>query len=157
MHDPALTSSQLTLDSLEATGRAAAALAARLQPGDVVCLHGDLGAGKTAFARALIGALGHDGEVPSPTFNLVLTYETPRGLVWHFDLYRLDGPDEVLELGIEDALTDGIVLIEWPDRLGSLLPRDRYDLSLEIEPDGETRRLTLQPRGALEAGFTPPW
>jgi len=116
-----------------ATQALAAALAVSLRPGDVVCLRGDLGAGKTAFARAAIRALtgDPDEEVPSPTFTLVQTYATPRGTVWHFDLYRLPGPEEVYELGWEDATVDGIVLVEWPDRLGWLLPARRIDVTIE--------------------------
>ena len=130
----------------EATAAAGQRIASGLGPGAVVCLWGDLGAGKTALARGILRGLGHMGEVPSPTFNLVLTYETPAGPVWHFDLYRLGGPAEVLELGIEDAFADGISLIEWPDRLGSLLPDDRLDVRLEIAENGG-RRLTLEARG----------
>jgi len=127
-----------------ATARAAAVLAARLRPGDVVALHGDLGAGKTAFARAAIRALlgDPDAEVPSPTFTLVQTYEAPSATVWHFDLYRLADPAEVWELGWEEAVAGGIVLVEWPERLGSLLPARRIDALLEITGPG-SRRLAL--------------
>src|SRR5471030_3213873 len=97
-----------------ATAALAAALARRARPGDVITLGGPLGAGKTRFARGFITALGVADEVPSPTFTLVQTYETASGMVWHFDLYWLTGPDEVRELGLEEALIDGIVLIEWP-------------------------------------------
>jgi tRNA threonylcarbamoyladenosine biosynthesis protein TsaE len=128
------------------TARFAAALAAGLRAGDVVCLHGDLGAGKTAFARAAIRALtgDPDEEVPSPTFTLVQTYPTGRGLVWHFDLYRLSGPDEVFELGWEEATADGIVLVEWPDRLGSLRPARRIDVTLEGAGEGPRRILVAR-------------
>jgi tRNA threonylcarbamoyladenosine biosynthesis protein TsaE len=127
-----------------ATARAAAELAARLRPGDVVALRGDLGAGKTAFARAAIRALVGDAEaeVPSPTFTLVQTYEAPAGTVWHFDLYRLTDPAEVWELGWEEAAAGGIVLVEWPERLGGLLPPRRIEAALEITGPG-SRRLTL--------------
>jgi tRNA threonylcarbamoyladenosine biosynthesis protein TsaE len=132
------------LASEDATARAAADLAAALRPGDVVALHGDLGAGKTAFARAAIRALLGDAEaeVPSPTFTLVQTYEAPAGTVWHFDLYRLTDPAEAWELGWEEATAGGIVLVEWPDRLGPLLPARRIDAILEITGP-ESRRLTV--------------
>jgi tRNA threonylcarbamoyladenosine biosynthesis protein TsaE len=127
-----------------ATARFAAVLARQAQPGDVVTLAGPLGAGKTSFARAFIAALGIRDEVPSPTFTLVQTYETAIGVVWHFDFYRLNSPDEVHELGLDEALVDGIVLIEWPERLGALLPRERLDIVLEPGGDATTRLATLR-------------
>tara|TARA_R110002167_G_scaffold91937_3_gene247174 strand:- start:26 stop:475 length:450 start_codon:yes stop_codon:yes gene_type:complete len=144
-------STQRLLPDLEATESIGRDIAKGLGPGDVVCLWGDLGAGKTALARAILRALGHAGEVPSPTFNLVLVYETPQGPVWHFDLYRLEAPAEALELGIEDAFADGISLIEWPDRLGGLLPPDRLDVRLEIPADGNGRTIAIEPQGAMAA------
>ncbi len=110
-------------------------LARRLAPllgiGDVVALHGDLGAGKTAFARALIRALvGADEEVPSPTFTLVQTYNSPTGPIFHFDLYRIVSPDELTEIGWDEALADGLTLVEWPSRAGALLPASRIDVRL---------------------------
>jgi len=110
----------------------AAAVAAVAQPGDLIALGGELGSGKTSFARAFIRALGSEDEVPSQTFTLVQTYETATGMVWHFDLYRLERPEEVYELGFEEALIDGIALVEWPDRLGALLPRRR--LAIDFAP-----------------------
>lgn len=126
-----------------ATASLAAALARQARPGDVVTLAGPLGVGKTSFARAFIAALGVRDEVPSPTFTLVQTYDTARGVVWHFDLYRLSGPEEARELGLEEALIDGIVLIEWPDRLGALLPRERLDVVLAMGDTDDSRRATL--------------
>ena len=95
------------------------------RPRDVVGLQGDLGAGKTTLARAILRAAAGDPGliVPSPTFTLVEVYDTPRGSFWHFDLYRLETPEQVFELGWEEALADGIALVEWPERLGALLPR----------------------------------
>lgn len=136
----------LALADLAATGRLAAALAPLLKLGDVVCLRGDLGSGKTTFARYLLRALGVDDEVASPTFNLVLTYDTAAGPLWHFDLYRLEAPEEAYELGIEDALADAIVVIEWPERLGSLLPAERVDVELAITGD-EARQVRLTGHG----------
>lgn len=106
-------------------------------PGDVVALVGDLGAGKTTFARALIAAFAAEAgevppEVPSPTFTLVQTYEFPRAALWHFDLYRIERPDDALELGIEEALAEGIALIEWPERLGGFLPARRIEVHLDF-------------------------
>ncbi len=116
----------LHLPDLAATGRLAARLAPRLRPGDAVLLEGPLGAGKSAFARALLRALAGDPalEVPSPSFTLVQSYDLPGG--WeahHYDLYRLSGPAEVAELGWDEA-RDGLVIVEWPERLGGLRPAE---------------------------------
>lgn len=153
----------IDLPDLAATERLAAALAARADRGDVLALVGGLGAGKTAFARAFIHARpGGDAidDVPSPTFTLVQVYDLPDTPVWHLDLYRLDRPEDALELGIEDALAQAITLIEWPDRLGSLLPRDRLVVMLEPGPGETSRRATLVAHGArarrLLAGLAPP-
>ena len=137
----------------EATAAFGRALAAVLRPGDVVCLHGDLGAGKSALARAVIRHLVGDPahEVPSPTFTLVQTYDTAIGPVWHFDLYRLSDPEEAIELGWEEALVSGVILLEWPDRLGVLLPEDRVDVSLSIGPDGTGRIAAVRVSGCLAA------
>lgn len=139
------------LDDEDATEALARRLACLLAPGDVVALHGDLGAGKTAFCRAAIRALaGADTEVPSPTFTLVQTYDSVAGPLWHFDLYRLAGPDEVVELGWDEALADGIALVEWPDRLGPLLPAERLDVALTIA-GGERRHAALSGHGGWAA------
>ncbi len=125
-----------------ATATLGATLAQRLRPGDVVGLYGELGSGKTTLARAILRAAAGDPDliVPSPTFTLVEVYETERGTFWHFDLYRLEAPEQVYELGCEDALAEGIVLIEWPQRLGTLLPKH---LSVTLEVDGDGRRALL--------------
>ncbi|MFD1333299.1 tRNA (adenosine(37)-N6)-threonylcarbamoyltransferase complex ATPase subunit type 1 TsaE [Methylopila musalis] len=128
-----------------ATGALAADVSRALKPGDIVTLTGDLGAGKSSFARALVRARAGDPELeaPSPTFTLLQIYDLPRGPVVHADLYRLTSPEELDELGWEEAGDDAIVLVEWPDRLGAGLPEDRLDLSLEIAPGGGRRaRLT---------------
>lgn len=127
------------------TERVARRLAARVRRGDVIGLSGPLGSGKTVFARAFIRALtGPAEEVPSPTFTLVQRYESAgaaAGAVFHFDLYRLESADEIWELGIEEALTDGVVLIEWPERLGALRPADFLEIVLAPVADGpETAR-----------------
>ena len=125
-----------------ATERLGAALAKRLRPRDVVALQGGLGVGKTTLARAILRAASGDPTlvVPSPTFTLVEIYETARGSYWHFDLYRLEAPEQVYELGWEDALAEGIVLIDWPQRLGPLLPKH---LSVVLEVEGDGRRALL--------------
>lgn len=133
---------RLVLSSETETAALAARLAPLLRVGDVVALSGGLGAGKTSFARALLRALGHVGEVPSPTFTLVQTYETVAGPVWHIDLYRLGAPGEVLELGIEEAFADAITVIEWPDRLGEWLPAERLDIDLDFA-GGDARSVTI--------------
>jgi tRNA threonylcarbamoyladenosine biosynthesis protein TsaE len=126
---------------------ATAALAERLAgiaaPGDVVALAGELGSGKTTFARAFIAARGAGEEVPSPTFTLVQTYQAETVSIWHFDLYRLQAPEEAWELGIEEALADGISLIEWPDRLGPLLPPGRLEVALEFGDRPQARRAVI--------------
>jgi len=137
---------------LAATAALAECLAAELRAGDVVGLAGPLGAGKSTFARFLLRALGIRDEVPSPTFNLVLTYALPDGELWHFDLFRLRAPEEALELGIEDAFAEAICLVEWPERLGPLLPEQH--LILHLEPlDGDDERRRLRWRGAGARGL----
>lgn len=134
-----------------ATDRFGRRLAAHLVPGDVVLLSGDLGAGKTALARGILAGLGHAGEVPSPTFTLVQSYEVPgvRLPVWHVDLYRLEDPDEVEELGLDEILADGALIIEWPERAGERWPEA---LHLTLSGTGETsRRLTARVPPAWEA------
>ena len=132
------------LSDEDATNRLGTALARQLRPRDVVALQGGLGAGKTTLARAILRAASADSTliVPSPTFTLVEIYDTPRGAFWHFDLYRLEAPEQVFELGWEEARADGVVLVEWAERLGPLLPADRLDVALAVEGDG--RRVTLQ-------------
>ena len=130
----------LGLPDETATADLARRLAAIARPGDVIALRGELGAGKTSFARAFIRTLaGDDVEVPSPTFMLAQTY--PPG-IWHFDLYRLGTPEEAWEIGIEEAFAGGIALIEWPDRLGPLLPARRLDITLAFA-DAPTVRAAL--------------
>lgn len=135
------------LASAAETARVAAALAAVLRPGDIIALEGELGAGKSTLARALLQALGWQGEVPSPTFTLVQPYEDLPVPVWHIDLYRLDDPAEADALGLFE--TDAALLIEWPQRLGARLPADALVLRLEGSGDGP-RRLTWRAPAAWE-------
>jgi len=112
-------------------------LAPKLKTGDVVVLNGTLGAGKTTFARYLINILaGEEVEVPSPTFTLVQEYELPNISIWHFDLYRLEEKEtDILELGWEEARRYGVALVEWPDRLGNLLPKEHIEINIEFIKD----------------------
>ena len=125
--------------------RIASLLALKVRPGDVLALHGDLGAGKTTFARALIRSLldDADAEVPSPTFSLCQTYHAPRMAIAHFDLYRLSAAEEAEEIGLDETLARGLTLIEWPERLGGLLPDTRIDIHLEETGTAETRHLSI--------------
>jgi tRNA threonylcarbamoyladenosine biosynthesis protein TsaE len=134
----------LSLPDEAATERLGAALARRLRPRDVVALQGGLGVGKTTLARAVLRSASGEPAlvVPSPTFTLVELYDTPLGVFWHFDLYRLEEPEQVFELGWEEARADGIALVEWAERLGVLLPSERLTVTLSMENNG--RRADLQ-------------
>lgn len=133
---------------LDAVRRLAEDLSRQLRPGDLVLLIGDLGSGKTTFARFLIQALGVAEDVPSPTFTLVQTYEGHRDgeaiPLWHFDLYRLEEPEEVYELGLEEALDDGVALIEWPEIAAALLPANRLELRFSAADDPGERRIVIE-------------
>lgn len=149
-----MISATLTRDLADeaATQHLAAALAPLAGAGDVIALFGDLGTGKTAFARAFVRALcGADEEVPSPTFTLVQLYDAPAATLWHFDLYRLERPEDALELDIEEAFAEGISLIEWPDRLAGLLPPVRLDITLSRGATATARHITLTGYGGWAA------
>lgn len=133
--------------------RLAAELAAIVRPGDLIALTGPLGAGKTTLARALIRVLcanPHE-DVPSPTFTLVQTYEHARLPVWHFDLYRIERADEVFELGFEEAESQGLSLVEWPERMEDYLPGERLDICIDDEGGAESRHAVL----SGHEGWTP--
>ena len=132
----------------EATIAFGAALASILAPGDVVCLTGPLGAGKTTLARGLIKAATGAAEAPSPTFALVETYEAPQAAIWHFDLYRLETAEEIWELGFEEAIDQGICLIEWPERIEAQLPAD--PLIIALNPTQTPRQAILRGGQAWE-------
>lgn len=123
------------LPDAAATEALGAQIAAALEPGDVVALDGDLGAGKTTLARAALRALGVAGPVPSPTFMLVQHYATARMPVSHYDLYRIDDAAELAELGLEEALAEGAALIEWPDRAAGRLPEEALRIELRAAPN----------------------
>jgi tRNA threonylcarbamoyladenosine biosynthesis protein TsaE len=145
-------STVIALADLDDTCALGARIAAVLRARDVVALSGALGAGKTELARAIIRAAAEDPElaVPSPTFTLVETYDTPVGTIWHFDLYRIAQPDEAYELGLEEALAEGIALIEWPGQLGRLLPSHRLDIILATNGEGEARQAAIEARGSWD-------
>jgi|TARA_R110002072_G_scaffold240118_2_gene398183 tRNA threonylcarbamoyladenosine biosynthesis protein TsaE len=140
---------EIALVNAVATDKLGETLAGLVGPGDVIGLWGDLGAGKTSLARAtiqtLLAASGLREDVPSPTFTLVQTYEAGTLPIWHADLYRLSDPDELIELGLEEALEGGLLLIEWPDRMEDELPAERLDI--ELKEVGEGRVACLTGRG----------
>jgi tRNA threonylcarbamoyladenosine biosynthesis protein TsaE len=143
----------MTLEDETATAEAGADLAKLIRAGDVVTLTGDLGAGKTALVRGLLKALGHDGEVPSPSFAIVQPYEDLDPPVWHADLYRLENSAELAELGL-DSLGDSALVVEWPDRAGVGAWPDALRLTLEIL-DPKRRRLTAEVPAAWEGRWPP--
>ena len=130
------------LPDAAATGRLGAAVAEALRSGEAVCLSGPLGAGKSTLARALVRALTRpDEDVPSPTFTLVQFYDGRGFPIAHFDLWRLERPEEAYEIGLDEALEDGAAVIEWPERLGGRLPADRLDIDIAMMDEGRTARL----------------
>lgn len=146
-----MTTGMFDLADPSATEAVGARLAAVLRPGDVITLTGPLGAGKTSIARGLLAGLGLIGEAPSPSFAIVQPYDPPevRFPVLHVDLYRLDGPDDLQELGLDEALFDAALIVEWPDRAGEGAWPHALRLTLAIEPNG-ARRLTWHAPAAWE-------
>lgn len=145
------------LPSEEDTTRLGRWFSRQLGAGDVVALEGPIGAGKTHFARALIRErLGAAEDVPSPTFTLIQTYPADVD-IWHADLYRLTHPDEVLELGLDDAFQTAICLIEWPERMGTLLPANAIRLRLIPDQDQRRAEVTPGPRPNLAAKLRREW
>lgn len=135
----------VVVDDEQATLALGGRIATVLRTGDVIALEGGLGAGKTTLARGVLTGVGLEDEAPSPSFAIVQPYAPPevRLPVAHVDLYRLDGPDDVRELALEEYLEDGVLIVEWPDRLGSGLWADSLRLAIEVTPDG-ARRLTAR-------------
>ena len=136
-----------------ATMRAGAELAHAVGAGDVIALSGPLGVGKTALARGFLAALGHRGEVPSPSFAIVQPYDDVEPAVWHVDLYRIDAPTELDELGLDSA-GDAVLVVEWPERAGPDMWPEALTLSLDFGPDGE-RILTAKVPPSWEGRWPP--
>lgn len=144
----------MRLDGPEATEALGRRLAGQLRAGDVVALFGDLGAGKTTLARGILAGLGHDGEVASPTFPIVIPYDTLRVPAWHVDLYRLDDPAEIGELALDEALQDSALIVEWPERMGLALWPHSLRLTLRRQGEG-ARALTAAVPAAWGARWPP--
>ncbi|HEX6377355.1 MAG TPA: tRNA (adenosine(37)-N6)-threonylcarbamoyltransferase complex ATPase subunit type 1 TsaE [Allosphingosinicella sp.] len=138
----------MRLDGPEATEAFGRRLATQLRAGDAVALFGELGAGKTTLARGILAGLGHRGDVASPTFPIVIPYETLAVPAWHVDLYRIEDSTELEELALDEGLEEGVLIVEWPERLGRALWPDSLRLTL--------RRLGEGAR-ALTAGVPPAW
>ena len=145
----------IPLEDAEATEAFGRSLAERLRRGDVVALQGTLGAGKTTLARGILRGLGHHGDVASPTFPIVQAYDPPetRLPVWHVDLYRIEAPEELAELGLDEARREGVLVIEWPERLPRLWT-DALKLSLTVK-EGLRRALTAEVPAAWGARWPP--
>ena len=135
--------SEFISHSEEETSDIALKIINQISKPSIICLYGDLGAGKTAFSRSFIRHLTQNPNenVPSPTYTLVQTYEDET--IWHFDLYRLDNANQLYDIGWEDALNADICLIEWPDRLGALKPKKTVDIAIDVLQDG-ARRITVK-------------
>lgn len=135
---------EFSVATLRATEAIASVLGYALKAGDCILLEGPVGAGKTAFARALINSqLEISEHIPSPTFTIVQTYETPRFEIWHCDLYRLSSTAELIELGLEEAISSTVTIIEWPDRLGDLTPKEALRLSISPLEAQEARNIRV--------------
>jgi tRNA threonylcarbamoyl adenosine modification protein YjeE len=145
-----MASLNIPLSDLAATKRLAQRLAPHLRKGDVLALDGVLGAGKTTFARALLQALGVEGEVPSATFTLVQNYDAADFPVFHFDLYRLKNEDDLDELGWDDALAEGMTVVEWPELGASRMPKNRLLLHFTVDA-ADRRHCALVPYGTWRA------
>ena len=150
LFEPGATSCVVTSGSVEDTWAAARQFAEILQPGDIVCLEGDLGAGKTTFTQGLAAHLGATRAVTSPTFCLVVEHPTNRFLLVHMDLYRLHDADDVLTIGWEDYLSRGAVLfVEWPDRAGDLIPAQAWHVVFALGAGEDDRTITFR-RGGVQ-------
>jgi tRNA threonylcarbamoyladenosine biosynthesis protein TsaE len=148
--DSSPNSRALALADAAATDALGARLGEQMRAGDVICLSGELGAGKTSLARGAIRVwTGSEEEAPSPTYTLVQTYDGAKGALWHCDLYRLKSAEDAVEIGLADAFGSAACLVEWPERLGEALPRERLDIALSFDGDG--RRAVLTGHGTWRA------
>lgn len=143
----------MILKDEQATAAIAVAMARAARAGDVIALSGPLGVGKTALARGFLAALGHEGEVPSPSFAIVQPYENLDPPVWHVDLYRIEDPSEIEELGLDSA-AEAVLLVEWPERTGATMWPEALVLSLEFGPVGD-RILTAKVPPSWEGRWPP--
>jgi tRNA threonylcarbamoyladenosine biosynthesis protein TsaE len=143
----------MILRTEEETAAFGAALARVARSSDVITLSGPLGVGKTALARGFLGALGHEGEVPSPSFAIVQPYDELNPQVWHVDLYRIEDPSEIEELGL-DAAADAVLMVEWPERAGAKAWPNALRLSLDVTQDGD-RILTAEVPPSWEGRWPP--
>ena len=143
----------MNLADEEATMRVGVELAGKARAGDVITLSGPLGVGKTALARGFLAALGHDGEVPSPSFAIVQPYDDLDPPVWHVDLYRIEDPSELGELGL-DSLAEALLLVEWPERAGNEVWPEALSLTLDFGPD-DSRILTAKVPPSWEGRWPP--
>jgi tRNA threonylcarbamoyladenosine biosynthesis protein TsaE len=144
----------MRLEGAAATEAFGRRLASSLRTGDVIALFGDLGAGKTTLARGILAGLGHDGGVASPTFPIVIPYEGLAVPAWHVDLYRIEDSSEMVELALDEALEEGVLIVEWPERMGDALWP--HSLRLTLNRDGEAARtLTAEVPAAWDARWPP--
>ncbi len=145
---PVMKINEFIVDDLSKSQILASRLATLLKTGDILTFEGNLGAGKTEFCRAIIHAVGYLEDVPSPTFNLVQVYEpdivdADKPAIWHMDLYRLEKPEEIFELGIEEGFDTAITLIEWPDRMGRYLPQGSLEIKMVMGDAEGARKITF--------------
>ncbi len=138
-----MTRLNISVSSPDETARLSAGLAKFCKAGDCILLRGDLGTGKTQFARGFIQALCSEIEVTSPTFTLVQTYQAANATIWHFDLYRLEKESDIQETGMDDALREGIILIEWPDIIAHILPKEALHIEIAYGQTDDERLISF--------------
>jgi tRNA threonylcarbamoyladenosine biosynthesis protein TsaE len=140
--------SQIFLTDEAATLQCGQTLAAACQPGAVIFLHGGLGAGKTTLVRGMLRALGYTAAIKSPTYTLVESYQLGNLMIFHFDLYRLNRPQELLDIGLEDYLQpNALCIFEWPEKAEKILPSANISCTIEIPPNGVGRQITIKRNG----------
>jgi tRNA threonylcarbamoyladenosine biosynthesis protein TsaE len=158
MDRPTNETFKVAITSEEQTAALASAVSEHLRAGDVICLRGDLGTGKTTFTRSLVAGLGSPARVSSPTFTLVHEYRGGRLPVWHVDAYRLRTPDDIADIGLDEVflMREGVVVIEWPERIEAALPEDHLDISIH-DTSGDTREIDFIPNGPRWTDFPKHW